>query len=67
MKLVTSSDERLIQQLVVIAVLALLACAGIVLTTSWTAVRDVAIALTVGLALRAATRYRERKTAVAPT
>ena len=52
---------------VVIAVLALLACAGIVLTTSWTAVRDVAIALAVGLALRAATRYRERKTAVAPT
>ena len=52
---------------VVIAVLALLACASIVLTTSWTAVRDVAIALAVGLALRAATRYRERKTAIVPT
>ena len=51
----------------VIAVLALLACAGIVLTTSWTAARDVAIALAVGLAIRAATRYRERNPAVAPT
>lgn len=40
----------------VIAVLALLACAGIVLTTSWTAVRDVAIALAVGLLIRAAAR-----------
>jgi hypothetical protein len=27
------------------------------LTTSWTAVRDVAIVLAVGLAIRAATRY----------
>ena len=40
----------------VIAVLAFLASAGIVLTTSWTAVRDVAIVLAVGLAIRAATR-----------
>jgi len=51
----------------VIAVLALLACVGIVLTTSWTAVRDVAIVLAVGLAIRTATRYRERNQAVAPT
>jgi basic amino acid/polyamine antiporter, APA family len=49
-----------------IAAAALLCCAGIVLTTSWTAVRDVAITLAVGLALRAATRYRERNTAAAP-
>ena len=40
----------------VVSVLALLACAAIVLTTSWAAVRDVAIALAVGLAIRAATR-----------
>jgi hypothetical protein len=50
----------------VIAVLALLACAGIVLTTSWTAVRDVAIVLAVGLLIRAAARYRERKYAITP-
>lgn len=49
---------------VVIAVLALLACAGIVVTTSWTAVRDVAIALAVGLLIRAATRYREWNRAI---
>ena len=51
----------------VISVLALLACAGIVLTTSWTAVRDVAIALAVGLVIRAATRYGAREKAAAPT
>jgi hypothetical protein len=45
---------------VVISVLALVACAGIVLTTSWTAVRDVTIVLAVGLAIRAATRYAAR-------
>lgn len=50
----------------VIAVLALLACAGIVVTTSWTAVRDVAIALAAGLLIRAAARYRERKYAITP-
>ena len=38
---------------VTIAVAALLCCAGIVLTTTWTAVRDVAIALAVGFAIRA--------------
>ncbi len=43
---------------VAIAMLALLASAGIVLTTSWTAVRDVAIVLAVGLAIRAASRWR---------
>jgi amino acid transporter len=42
---------------IVIAVLALFACAGIVLATSWNAVRDVTIVLAVGLAIRAATRY----------
>jgi amino acid transporter len=42
---------------VVVAVLAIVACAGIVLTTSWTAVRDVTIVLAVGLAIRVATRY----------
>ena len=52
---------------IVVSVLALLACAGIVLMTSWTAVRDVAIALAIGLAIRAATRYRERRTESAPT
>lgn len=41
---------------VAVSVLALLASAGIVLMTSWTAVRDVAIALAVGLAVRTATR-----------
>jgi len=43
---------------VVISVLALLACAAIVLTTSWIAVRDVAIALALGFAIRALVRQR---------
>lgn len=46
---------------IVVSVLALLACAGIVLTTSWTAVRDVAIALAVGLLIRAMSRYRAKQ------
>ncbi len=41
-----------------IAVASLLCCAAIVLTTSWVAVRDVAIALAVGLAIRALVRWR---------
>lgn len=43
---------------VVIAVAALLSCAAIVFTTSWTAVRDVAIALAIGFAIRAWVRWR---------
>lgn len=50
-----------------IAVASLLCCAGIVLTTSWTAVRDVAIALAVGLVIRAAARYGARNKPAAPT
>ncbi len=46
-----------------IAVAALLCCAGIVMTTSWVAVRDVAIALAVGLAIRAWVR---RRSAISP-
>jgi amino acid transporter len=42
---------------VLIAVAALLSCAGIVLTTTWTAVRDVAIALAVGFAIRGWVRW----------
>ena len=42
----------------VIAVAALLCCAGIVLTTTWTAVRDVAIALIIGFVIRAWVRWR---------
>jgi amino acid transporter len=45
---------------VIIAVLALIASIAIVLTTSWTAVRDVAIALAAGLVLRAAARWPPR-------
>jgi amino acid transporter len=42
----------------IIAVAALACCAAIVLTTSWIAVRDVAIALAAGLAIRAWVRWR---------
>ena len=42
---------------IVFSVLALLACAAIVLTTDWKAVRDVAIALAVGFAIRACVRW----------
>jgi amino acid transporter len=42
---------------VMIAIAALLCCAGIVLTTTWTAARDVAIALAVGFAIRAWVRW----------
>ncbi len=45
----------------VIAVLALLACATIVASTSFQAVRDVVIVLAVGLAIRAAVRWRARR------
>jgi len=40
-----------------IAVAALLCCAAIVFTTSWTAVRDVAIALAIGFAIRGWVRW----------
>ena len=43
---------------VVISVLALIACAAIVVTTSWIAARDVAIATAIGFALRALVRAR---------
>ena len=43
---------------VVIAIAALLSCAAIVLTTSWTAVRDVAIALAIGFAIRGWVRWK---------
>jgi amino acid transporter len=49
-----------------IAVASLLCCAAIVLTTSWTAVRDVAIALAVGLVIRSVSRYGTRSQAAAP-
>ncbi len=42
---------------VTIAVASLLCCAGIVLTTDWKAVRDVAIALVAGFAIRAWVRW----------
>ncbi len=48
-----------------IAVAALLCCAAIVFTTSWTAVRDVAIALAIGLAIRAWVRRRTEGSRVA--
>jgi APA family basic amino acid/polyamine antiporter len=48
-----------------IAAAALLCCAAIVFTTSWTAARDVAIALAVGLALRAGVRWRNARRRVA--
>ncbi len=41
-----------------IAVAALLCCGAIVFTTSWTAVRDVAIALAIGFAIRAWVRWQ---------
>ena len=47
-----------------IAVAALLSCAGIVLTTSWTAVRDVAIALAVGFAIRGWVRWRAARSSI---
>lgn len=43
---------------VAFAVVALPCCVAIVLTTSWLAVRDVTIALAVGLAIRAWVRWR---------
>lgn len=42
----------------IVAVAALLCCVAIVLTTSWLAVRDVAIMLAIGLALRTWVRRR---------
>ncbi len=48
----------------VFSVLALLACAAIVLTTDWKAVRDVAIALVVGFLIRAVVRYRSARSTV---
>ena len=48
----------------VIAVAALLCCAGIVLTTSWSAVRDVAIALAIGFAIRGWVRIRASRSKV---
>jgi len=50
-----------------VAVAALLGCAAIVLTTTWTAVRDVAIALAVGLAIRAGVRWRAAGSKVRPS
>ena len=47
-----------------IAIAALLCCAGIVLTTDWKAVRDVAIALVVGFLIRAVVRYRSARSTV---
>ncbi len=47
-----------------IAVASLLCCAAIVLTTSWVAVRDVAIALAVGLLIRAWVRWSAAKSRV---
>ena len=47
-----------------IAIAALLCCAGIVLTTNWTAIRDVAIALAAGLAIRAGVRRGAAKSRV---
>ncbi len=49
-----------------ISVLALIACAAIVMTTSWTAVRDVAIVLAAGFVIRAATRRGTKKPAPSP-
>lgn len=51
----------------VIAVVAVLGCIATLWFSSWMAARDVAIALVVGLAIRAATRYSERNLAVAAT
>ena len=48
----------------VIAVAAVLCCAGIVLTTSWSAVRDVAIALAIGFAIRGWVRIRASRSKV---
>lgn len=42
----------------VIAVLALAACVGIVITATWTSVRDVAIVVAAGFAIRALVRWR---------
>jgi EamA domain-containing membrane protein RarD len=43
-----------------IAVLALAACAAVVATQTWQSVRDVAIVLAVGFAIRAVVRGRSR-------
>jgi len=48
----------------VVALLALLACAAIVASASFNAVRDVVIVLAVGLAIRAAVRIRNARSAV---
>ena len=47
-----------------IAIASLLCCAGIVLTTDWKAVRDVAIALVAGFLIRAVVRYRAVRSTV---
>lgn len=47
-----------------IAIASLAACGAIVLTTDWIAVRDVAIALAVGLAIRAGVRSRRASSTV---
>jgi amino acid transporter len=51
---------------IVISVLALLACAGIVLTASWTSVRDVAIVTAIGCAMRAWVRHRPKRVSSPP-
>jgi amino acid transporter len=48
----------------VVALLALLACAAIVASASFEAVRDVVIVLAVGLAIRAAVRIRNARSTV---
>jgi amino acid transporter len=47
-----------------IAIASLLACAAIVLTTDWKAVRDVAIALVAGFAIRAWVRWNATRSTV---
>jgi len=45
----------------VVSVLALAACAALIATQSWQAVRDVVIVVVFGLAIRAAVRWRNRR------
>ena len=51
---------------VAISVLALVACAAIVATATWQAVRDVAIVVAAGLVIRAIVRMRDRSSRVRP-
>jgi APA family basic amino acid/polyamine antiporter len=51
---------------IAISVLAIAACVVIVATQPWQAVRDVAIVMAVGFAIRAAVRMRLRRSKVAP-